>query len=220
MLYKDRMSYYDIDQRTAQMYAPIDEYLKQTKRFSPKAMKRKYFLWIFAYCVFILIAVLFGVDCIMDGAFGGLIITGAVTVPMVYLLRRHILNYGKTPHPDMLTCENILDNDGVENVYADFCNATDFTKHCKIGRYYIFIKKQTLVRMSNVVRTELVSREHYTEDGIDFSYHFSIHVQDSLGHRVYDLEELSENYNKRMQRFAELSRAFEARQKGIDTVQI
>lgn len=221
MLYKERMSYYDIDRRTAQMYAPIDEYLRQTKRFSPRAMKRKYNLGIALYSLFILILILMCIACIVFGpVVNVLIVSGSLAVTIGFVLRHHIKHFGETPHPDMLTCENIIDRDGLENVYNDFCYASDFTKLSRLGRYYVFIKNKTLVRIKDVELTQLIVKEHTDEDGTTYTYHFSIHVRDELGYRIYDLEDLSSSKKKREQRYSELSRAFEARQKGIDTVDI
>lgn len=220
MLYKERMSYYDIDQRSAQMYAPIDEYLRQTKRFGPKAMKRKYNLGIALYLLVILIMILMCIVCIASVSVIGLIVSGFSAVTMVFMLSKHIKHFGETPHPDMVNCENIIDRDGLENVYNDFCYAPDFTKLSRLGRYYVFIKNKTLARIRDVERTELIVREHTDEDGTTYTYHFSIHVRDELGYRIYDLENLSSSKKKREQRYGELSRAFEARQKSTDLVDI
>lgn len=226
MRYKDRISYYDMDERTAQMYKPIDKYLRQSARFSKGSMLGRKILGIIGYILLILFIIALTVACC--SAKGKIVVKGffilVFTVPFlcgsVLALKEHIQKFGTVLAPDLLTCENILDEDGVAEVYKDYISAEWFNDRTKIGSKYIFMYGKTLVRLKDIVGTDLVTRVHHGDENTFYTYHFSIYVNDEMGSRVYDLETLSSNENKRMQRFAELCRLTENKQKRIDMVDI
>lgn len=200
MIYKERMSYYDMDEHTAQLYAPIDEYLRQTKRFSPKAMKRKY--------IGIIAGMGLGLSVLLIGTAAAVFTRSTITVifsvtaagVLTYMMYMFIKNFGEEPDTDMLTCENILDSDGVEEVYKEYTSAVRFGKNSLISNRYLFIKGRTLLRIRQMTRFDI----HSVQKGESRSYYFRVHVNDELGERAYDVEYLGADYSKHEHRFREL----------------
>lgn len=219
-MYKDRISYYDIDTKTSQMYAPIDKYLEQTKRFSPKAMKRKYIIGIVIYSLLILLVGGYFLAFLLALFIPALVMLGAFLAALICGLRWHILHYGEKPAPDMVTCESIIDSDGLENIHGDLMNAVEFTKQSVIGVKYVFIHKRTLARIKDIECAEICEVVESDEDGYTYKYFFNLHINDEMGERDHQIERLSDNKDKREKRYAELMRILEAKQKAIDTVEI
>ena len=219
-MYKDRISFYDMDAKTSQLYAPIDKYLGQTKRFSPRSMKRKYIIGIIIYSLLILLVGSYVIMSIVLIAIPVTVIVGLFLAALICGLRWHVIHFGENPDPDMVTCENIIGIDGLENIHEDYMNAVEFTKQSVIGEKYIFMRKRTLVRIKNIECAEICEIVESDEDGYIYKYFFNLHINDEMGERDYQIERLSDNEYKREKRYAELMRIFEAKQKAIDTVEI
>lgn len=217
MIYKERMSYYDMDPHTAQLYAPIDKYLKQTKRFSQKAMKKKYALGIAGFVIGLMILLGNIIRVLTLGGWGTALGLGVVAAILVAVMIYFIRHYGEKPHMDMLTCEDVLDNDGIERVYKDYHSAREFGKKAVLGRDYLFIKYRTVVRLGSIVKMSIYKFE--TEDSE--SYYFRVHVSDDkFGNRCYDLDMLSSSTKKREQQFLEMKSVIETSQKRIEQIDI
>lgn len=217
MIYKERMSYYDMDPHTAQLYAPLDEYLKQTKRFSQKAMKKKLIGWIVVCTLLILLLLFFFVSTVKDNPIFSALVIAPFTAVMIFCLVYHIRHYGEKPHMDMLTCEDVLDNDGIERVYRDYSQARKFSPKAVLGREYLFIKGHTIVRLGSIVNMKI---HMVTGDDSD-SYFFRIQVNDdAFGNRFYILDRLSNSTQERELEFAEMKSILESAQKRIEQIDI
>ena len=150
-MFKERISYYDMDEHTAKMYRPIDEFLRLTKRYDPKALKRSYrtallvlYLLIIPLAAAELFVLFFGM-ILLAFIFGGML---AGYVKLLHTLKK---KQWKEVPTDILSCENIIDNDGIENVSHDFERAKPFgTKNVLIGSKYLFIKNATVISTTMV----------------------------------------------------------------------
>lgn len=217
MIYKERMSYYDMDPHTAQLYAPIDKYLKQTKRFSQKVMKKKYALGIAGFVIGLMILLGNIIRVLTLGGWGTALGLGVVAAILVAVMIYFIRHYGEKPHMDMLTCEDVLDNDGIERVYRDYSQAREFSPKVVLGREYLFIKGHTIVRLGSIVNMKI----HVVTGDESDSYFFKIQVNDdAFGNRFYILDRLSNSTQERELEFAEKKSILESAQKRIEQIDI
>lgn len=189
---KNELTYYDMGDRMSNMYRPIDEYLTMTKRFSPSAIRRSNMgklMMIGPFCL-LSVFIIFIIFNTKDMDMGMKLVISLI--PLVFFLftgyaLRYIIKEWNTPHPDMLSCRNILDRDGLENVYKDFQTAKDLNERLRIGARYLFIKNVTVIRLADITKTDLdIIRDD--ESGGVF---FTVFVKDELGDRKYHLKDLS-----------------------------
>lgn len=184
--FKDRVSYYDMGEHTAKMYKPIDDFLGLTRRYDPKALKRSYSTTLIAlYLLMIplaaieLFVIFFGI-ILLAFVFGGIL---AGYVKLLHMVKK---KQWKEVPSDILSCENIIDNDGIENVSHDLDHAKPFgTKNVLIGNKYLFIKNATVIRLKDIVKTEICTIEG-DDDSLALHY-YMIYVNDEAGSRFYEL---------------------------------
>lgn len=225
MIYRYNILQNDNDPETAQMFAPVDEYLKLSKRFGFKAMRTKQIVKVIAWTVIsvpllvLTFRVLFQGDA--TGIVAGLIIMlfDAAVIYMIFFNKRH---FGEEPDDNMLACERILEKDGIAQVYEDYKSAVEFTKvkftgmnpiQSVIGKKYIFVKGDTLIRLRDIKETVLDVRRHMVKGSENIRYWFTVHAEDETGRRAVDLELLSSNEEKRQKRYEELCAVLEKAQK-------
>lgn len=221
--FNEMMPYYGMDPQTAQVFAPIDKYLKLTKRFSPKAMKKKFIKGIILYAAGLFIFLYFTFLGLFQGDAVGIcagLFMMIFDAAMIALLVDHIKHFGEEPDENMLICRTILEKDGIAEISKDYADAVKFTKQSVIGKKYIFVKGVTLIRLSDIKETVLDERKYSVKGSVSFSYHFTVHAEDERGKRAVDLELLSNNEIERKQRYEELRPVIEEKQKRIDMVDI
>lgn len=207
MMYRYKIWQSDMDPDTAQKFAPIDKYLKLSERFGPKGLKKQFIFKMMLYLggllifLFLTFIGLFQGDAVGIAAGIFMMLFDAV---MIALLVGHIKHFGEEPNEDMLICENILEKDGISEVHKDYAGAVKFTNQSVIGKKYIFVKGNTLVRLRDIKETLLDERKYAAKGMTSYTYHFTVHAEDEMGKRALDLELLSNNEKKRQKRYEEL----------------
>lgn len=185
-MFKDRVSYYDMDELTAKMYKPIDDFLGLTKRYNPKALKSSYRTALIGLYLLIIPLAAIELFVIFFGLLLLALLFGGILAGYVKLLMTVKKNQWKKVPDDILSCENIIDSDSMENVFHDFDNAKNFgTKNVLIGNKYLFIKNATVIRLKDIVKTDMRIEEG-DEDSTSL-YFYQIYVKDEVGERVYEL---------------------------------
>lgn len=189
---KQELSYYDMGDKMANMYRPIDVYLGMTKRFSHSAIKKDFIGKLLMIGPFWLLSIF--IFCVVWNTKDMDVATKLVIsiIPLVFFLFTggaliYIIKNYNTPHPDMLSCRNILDRDGPEAVYKDFQTAKTVNERLRIGERYLFIKDGTVLRLRDITKTDPdIIRG---DDGS--SCYYTVFVRDELGKRKHHLKELS-----------------------------
>lgn len=189
---KQELSYYDMGDKMANMYRPIDVYLGMTKRFSHSAIKKDFIGKLLMIGPFWLLSIF--IFCVVWNTKDMDVATKLVIsiIPLVFFLFTggaliYIIKNYNTPHPDMLSCRNILDHDGLEEIYKDFQTAKDLMNCCRIGERYLFIKNATVIRISDITKTDV----DIIRDDESSSYYFTVFVKDELGESKHHIKELS-----------------------------
>lgn len=234
--FNEMVPYYGMDRHTAKSFAPIDEYLGFTKRFSEKGMKRNNVrsavLWslaalasagLLAVCVMQIPkgyaeeGITGVIAPIIGGAF--LLIFSLVLFSQAKTSLKRTLDY--IP-PDIETARYVIDKDGMESVHQDYLSATEFTKKSVIGKKYIFIKNETVIRLQDIYHVCLIAPE---EDGIieysrgrnDFLLELS--VTTDVGDYVYRLpiNDLKRDENTYRYKQQELEQVIRQKTEKIDS---
>lgn len=198
---KEEISYYDLGGREAEMYREIDEFLALSKRYSPQAVRRKRII---------------GVVVGFVGAMASVAFMQATSLVFFFLIVALIMgglgvffafSYGKTPFPDVVRVNSIIDRDGLENVYNDLVHAKhiDFT-YIHVGDEYLFKRGKVMCRIKNIARTYI----RVVSDDDSTSYYASIEAYDETGKLNIDIKQLTEFTSKNRQRtFEELVKPIE-----------
>lgn len=194
---KEEISYYDLGGREAEMYRAIDEFLALSKRFGPKAVKRKKIaggiLCSAGALLFLLLAVL------IKGAFPLFF----VTLPLAGAAMYYFFTYGTEPFPELERANIIIRKDGLEKVYNDLVHA----KHIKftqmyIGDEYIFKKDDLMFRIKDIRKTYI--RVESDDDGFTY-YYASTYLHDEMGILCVDIRKPNGwTNNERERMFEEL----------------
>lgn len=195
---KEMISYYDMGALPAAKYEPVDEFLGITKRFGPSAIfKENMFklmigvlFWLVSICMFVSVL---GTN---DMKFG-IKLVALMMWALVFLYTGFSIGYiikkWNTPHLDELCMENILAHDGIDAVNNDMLTAESFGDGNLIGRRYIFLKNQTVIRIADITKTDVIIVKSENEGGY---YAFAMFVSDELGSRKYAAAELHIHSNK------------------------
>ena len=198
---KEEISYYDLGGREAEMYRAIDEFLALSKRYSPQAVRRKRIIGVVVGFIGAIASLLFMLATSMVLFFLIMaLITGGLGVYFAF-------SYGKTPFPDVLRTNTIIEADGLENVYNDLMHVNCISNTAiYVGDEYIFKKNRVVLRIRDVERTYI--RVESSDDGT--SYYAAVEVFDEIGRLSIDIKPLSGiTRNKRQQKFEELVQPIE-----------
>lgn len=157
--FNEMVPYYGMDTNIAKSFAPIDEYLGFTRRFSEKGMKKNNIKGAVLWGIATLASAALMVACFMHKSF----FVGAFMALMTFILasmaKGSLTRKLDSVPPDVETARYVIDKDGMESVHQDYLSATEFTKKSVIGKKYIFIKNETILRLQDIYHVCLVAPE-------------------------------------------------------------
>lgn len=202
--FNEMVPYYGMDTNIAKSFAPIDEYLGLTRRFSEKVMKKNNIMNAVLWGAATLVSMTLMAVCIIqvpkgykeEGFLGisGPIIGGA------FLLISSLVLFSKVKSslkrkldyipPDVETARYVIDKEGMESVHQDYLSATEFTPKSVIGKKYIFLKNETILRLQDIYHVCLVAPEE--DNMFDHSrgtkdFRLELSVTTDVGDYVYRL---------------------------------
>ena len=203
---KERITYYDMDGREAQMYGEIDSFLGLSRRYSPEAVRNKRIFGTASFSIGAAVSLLLIIALKEIGfsIFGISAVIGAV-----YFGRY----YGRTPFEDVVRTEIIIDRDGLERVYDDLKHASRIAEtSAYIGNEYIFINGKVMCRICDI--SDIYIREESDDDST--SFYASIKVRDDAGCTTLDLDSLTGFRSKtRYTQFEQIKQPIEAKRRRL-----
>ena len=180
---KDRISYYSLGGEIAQQYLELDNFLKLTDRYSRTAViKNKITVCSVTGIIGLVLTIAFfcqtqknlGLLLVAVIMFAAAIIFGAV--------------YGSSPFEDVVRCENILDHDGIDKVYADFKSAKLIPQtNVYLGDIYLFGRSNTMCRLCDV---QNIFIDHIESDDTT-EYYIAAKITDETGTFVFNIAKVS-----------------------------